>query len=156
MTEPEKKTTERKVDPNFFQRKVGGVPMWVIVAGVGLLILGLVYYFRKSSSSASTPTDTTSASLIPPFINQVYTGGTPPTTPHLPKKKKDDDKTVAYKLKAGGRTFDTLAKHLGMSAQEFEEENPELAKKYKGTGKKIPRGTVVRVFPKHEHRGDKK
>lgn len=158
MTEPEKKQT--KVDTNFFQRKVAGLPMWVIIAAVGLLVLGLVYYFRKSSSAASTAdtSNTDESATVPPFINQVYTGSLPPSSPTMPKKKPptDNEKSVLYKLKAGGRTFDTLAKHLGMSAEEFAKLNPELAKKYQGTGKKIPRGTEVHMFPKHTTRKDKK
>lgn len=145
MTEPQ----EKKVDTNFFQRKVGGVPMWVIVAGVGLLVLGLIYYMRKNSGSQATDTTgTDQSSLVPPFINQTYVQNIPPSTPDIDRHKKnhsEDDKSVIYKLKSGGRTFDTLAKHFHVSIEEFAEANPQLAKKYKGTGKKIPRGTVVHI-----------
>lgn len=147
MTEPKEK--DSKVDTNFFQRKVAGVPMWVIISAVGLLILGLVYYKRKSSAAASTAdtTNTDQSATVPPFINQTYVQNFPPTSPPMPKHKPpvDDDKTRKIKLTVG-MSLAQISKKYKISIKELEEINPHLKKYDKHIHARIPKGTTINLL----------
>lgn len=145
MTEPEK-----KVDNNFFQRKVMGLPMWVVIAAAGLLILALIYYKRKSSASATTAdtTNTDQSSLVPPFINQTYVQNIPPTTPDIDrtvKAPKDNDKTKKIRLTVG-MSLAQIAKKYKLSIKEVELLNPHLKKYDKHIHARIPKGTTINVI----------
>jgi hypothetical protein len=163
MTEPKQDETKEKQSPNWFQRKYGGIPVWVILVAVGLAVLGIIYW-RQKNSQQNTPVDQAPAGTIPPFINQVYTNPTPPSTPH-PKspegppglEKIIDKPSEIFKIGGSAKNWEALAKRFHMTGEQLAELNPKLADRFMNTGHRIPKGTEVRIYksdvPKKRHRG---
>src|SRR6266702_5108713 len=151
MTQPPEKEGGISAGLN---KKMGPFPVWLYLVLAGLMVFLFIYIRRqKSASSDTTGTDTQSSSTIPPFINQVYTNTTPPESsvpgPEGPPKleKAIDKPSQIIDLNTAG-TIEAIAKRWGMTVNQIIELNPRLANKYENTGKRIPRGTKIRVYKK--------
>ena len=139
MTEP--KVEEKETASSLLNKKYGPFPVWLYLVIFGLIIFLWLYLKRGGSSDTSNNSvDTQSTSTLPPFINQVYTNSSPPdsSSPNPPSKFK----TVKT---ANAHTIADLMKTWGLSEKEFANLNPGLAAKYMNTGKKIPKGTALRL-----------
>lgn len=152
---------------NVFTRKIGPLPMWAWVAIIGGAILAWSFWKNKTAgSTTSTPATGTDASQVPQFVNQTYTTVSPPVAgppgppgPAGPPGPKGQPSPVPVPPRKPGapavRTerlrhkgnLEQIARRNGIDLEDLLEANPEL-KKYQGTGKQLPVGTVVRIPPK--------
>lgn len=161
MTEPDTTSTGRKKTTkpdageqgNVLQNTIFGLPVWMYLVGIGILVLIVMYYrqTQKTSTTDTTSTDTTSASLVPPFINQVYVNPAPPEPSPRPEgppglERIIDRPSHVFKTTRRQDNFHKLAQAHGMSDQQLAELNPKLADTYMNTGKPIPKGTQIRIY----------
>lgn len=155
MTEPSTPKVKEPTSP--LQKKYLGLPLWIYIVAVGLLIF-IVIYYRRKSASASSSTDTTSSTMdntqsaatVPPFINQVYTNTEPPEASAIPKTptptesasdKKQETRTIRKPI-----SWKHLVGYLHINSAELAKLNPSIYKKY-GKHGNIPVGTVIRYAP---------
>jgi LysM domain len=153
---------------NVFTRKIGPLSMWVwlVIIGGGILAYSL-YKSKTAGSTSSTSAAGTDASQVPQFVNQTYTtvtppvAGPPPTTGPIPTEpppfhrpppgparrppRPGEKETRTERLRHRGNLLQ-IAKRNGIDEEDLLEANPEL-QKYKGTGRQLPVGTVVRIPP---------
>ena len=142
MSEPNQPQPEGGIS-SALNKKMGPFPIWLYMVVVGLGVFLFIYLRRQNSNSSSSSADNTqtvSASTRPPFINQVYTNTTPPEH----SAPDQDDKNRTIQLKAAG-TLSTIAERFHLTKDQLIKLNPDLANKYENTGKKVPKGTKVRV-----------
>lgn len=154
MSEPNQKTESGGIS-EALNKKWGPFPVWLYMVAAGIVIF-LVIYLRRQNSSSSTPQDTTgtvSDSQRPPFINQVYTNTTPPDQSTPDKDGNGGKKTRLIELKRG-ETLTAIAKQFKITKDQLVRLNPDLANKYENTGKKVPKGTKIRL-PLQEGGGGK-
>jgi LysM domain len=154
---------------NVFTRKIGPLSMWVwlVIIGGGILAYSL-YKSKTAGSTSGTSATGTDASQVPQFVNQTYTTVTPPVAgppgppgppgpgnpgPPPPFHKPPPARPPATpppavrseRLRHRGNLLQ-IARRNGIDVEDLLEANPEL-QKYKGTGKQLPVGTVVRIPP---------
>ena len=136
-------------------KKWGPFPAWLYLVAVGLAIFLFIYLRRQNSSSSNSAdnTQTVAQSTRPPFINQVYTNTTPPESSNPADNDKDGKKTRLVELKKG-ETLQAIAKQFKVTKDQLIRLNPDLANKYENTGKRVPKGTKVRL-PLQEGGGGK-
>lgn len=146
MTQPNGDKQESGISASL-NKKWGAFPVWLYLVVVGLAIFLFIYLRRQNSSKDTTSTDTgtQSASTVPPFINQVYTSSIPPE--QLPAGQDKKNPSHVIELKTAG-TLAQIAKRWGMTKDQLIRLNPDLANKYENTGKRVPKGTKIRVLDK--------
>jgi hypothetical protein len=160
MTEPEtpprrgQKRDASEQGDNVLQNKVFGLPVWMYLVAIGLLVLIVIYYRRNQSQVDTSTTDgTIPGRLVPPFINQVYVNPEPPEggishegPPGL--ERLIDRPSHVFKTTKAWENFHKLAAAHNMTDQELAELNPGLADKFMNTGRRIPKGTSIRTYKK--------
>lgn len=144
MSEPRVEKSEGGLSDGL-NKKWGPFPVWLYLVAVGIVIFLWIYLKRQNSAGSSTSTDTgtQSGATVPPFINQVYTSTVPPE--QLPPGQDKRNPSHVVELKTAG-TLTQIAKRWDMTKDQLIRLNPDLANKYENTGKKVPKGTKIRVL----------
>jgi LysM repeat protein len=151
MTQPDQQKKEGGGISETLNKKWGPFPVWLYLVVVGLIIFLFIYMKRKNSgASSSTTTDTVSQSTRPPFINQVYTNTSPPEQ-SAPDQDNQKSPARLFELKRA-ETLTAIAKQFNITKDQLIRLNPDLANKYENTGKKVPKGTKIRL-PRQESGG---
>jgi hypothetical protein len=142
-----------------FKSRLGPLPVWAWLAIMTAVALGFYLFEQhKKSSTASTanagatPADVGQPGVV--VINQDGPGGTgpagPPGPPGPPGTKPPAEPVFGGNAKSqiviapGGQDLNKLAERYGIPEQQLEAFNPSLGRDV-GTGRKIPKGTKLRI-----------